>query len=170
MGALYLDRKNLKLSLSAGRLVIEEPDERPRSVPLKLLERVVIQGRAELDTGLLAALGEQGISVLCLSARHSRRAGFLLGPGHADARRRLAQYRLAEQAEQRLAWSLSIITLMEPPIIGVMEPLMGAPEGCSNWVRILPLSLWQVVSPAFPRRCAPPRAGAGECDNSALPE
>jgi len=109
MGALYLDRKNLTLSLSGGRLIIEEPDERPRSVPLKLLERVVIQGRAQLDTGLLAALGEQGISVLCLSARQSRRAGFLLGPGHADARRRLAQYRLAEQAELRLAWSRALV-------------------------------------------------------------
>ena len=27
---------------------------------------------------------------------------------------------------------VSIITLMEPPIIGLMEPLMGAPEGCST--------------------------------------
>lgn len=109
MGTLYLDRKALSLRLETGRLVIEEPGERPRGVPLKLLERVVIQGRATLDSGLLVALGEHGVSVLCLSARHSRRAGFLLGPGHADARRRLAQYRLSEHADLRLEWSRALV-------------------------------------------------------------
>ncbi len=54
---------------------------------------------------------------------------------------------IARRGKTSMGWFygfklLSIITLMEPPIIGLMEPLMGAPEGCSNWVRILPLSLW----------------------------
>lgn len=109
MGTLYLDRKDLSLHLTAGQLVIEEPDRRPRGVPLKLLERVVIQGRVTVDTALLGALTEQNIAVLCLSGRHSRRTAMLLGPSHADARRRLAQYRLSDCPELRLAWSQGLL-------------------------------------------------------------
>ncbi|MFZ1642954.1 MAG: CRISPR-associated endonuclease Cas1, partial [Candidatus Contendobacter sp.] len=95
MGTLYLDRRNLSLRLDGKRLVIEEPDARPRGVPLALLERVVLRGLVQFDSGVLGALAEQGTAVVCLSARHSRRTALLLGPGHGDARRRLAQYQLA---------------------------------------------------------------------------
>ena len=44
MGTLYLDRRHLSLRLDGKRLVIDEPDARPRGVPLALLERVVMQG------------------------------------------------------------------------------------------------------------------------------
>ena len=43
------------------------------TVPLAMLQRLVIQGRARLDTNLLAALGEHGVDVLLLGARHGRR-------------------------------------------------------------------------------------------------
>jgi CRISPR-associated protein Cas1 len=75
-----------------------------------LLERVVIQGHVQLDSALLSGLGEQRITLLCLSARHSRRTALLVGPGHGDARRRLAQYRLSEQPELRLIWSRALLT------------------------------------------------------------
>ena len=109
MGTLYLDRRDLTLRLDGKRLVIEEPDARPRGVPLARLERVVLQGHVHFDSGALAALAEQGTSVVCLSARHSRRTALLLGPGHGDARRRLAQYRLAFDAEARLALARRLI-------------------------------------------------------------
>ncbi len=109
MGTLYLDRKDLSLRLGHGQMIIEEPGQRPRGIPLKLLERVVIQGRTGLDSALLGALGEQGAAVLCLSGRHSRRTALLLGPGHADARRRLAQYRVSDQPELRLAWTRALL-------------------------------------------------------------
>lgn len=109
MGTLYLDRRDLTLRLDGKRLVIEEPDARPRGVPLALVERVVMRGRVGFDSGALAALAEQGTSVVCLSARHSRRTAILLGPGHGDARRRLAQYRLAFDAGARLALARRLI-------------------------------------------------------------
>ena len=34
MGTLYLDRRNLSLRLDGKRLVIEEPNARPRGIPL----------------------------------------------------------------------------------------------------------------------------------------
>ncbi|MDX1606541.1 MAG: CRISPR-associated endonuclease Cas1 [Candidatus Competibacterales bacterium] len=109
MTTLLLDRRDVELCLDNRRVLIREPDSRPRSVPLAMLERVVIQGRARLDTALLGALGEQGVDVLLLGARNSRRRGFLAGPGHNDARRRLAQYRLWQDEPRRLAWSRQLI-------------------------------------------------------------
>ncbi|MEH6873606.1 MAG: CRISPR-associated endonuclease Cas1 [Candidatus Competibacter sp.] len=109
MGTLYLDRRDLSLRLDGKRLVIEEPATRPRGIPLALLERVVLQGWVCFDSGVLAALAEQGTSVVCLSARHSRRTAILLGPGHGDARRRLAQYQLALDPVARLPLAKSLI-------------------------------------------------------------
>ena len=109
MGTLYLDRRNLNLRLDGKRLVIEEPDARPRGVPLALLERVVLRGLVQFDSGVLGALAEQGASMVCLSARHSRRTAILLGPGHGDARRRLAQYQLALDPAARLPLARALI-------------------------------------------------------------
>jgi len=110
MGTLYLDRRNLSLRLDGKRLVIEEPNARPRGIPLALVERVVMQGQVSFDSGVLSALAEQGATVVCLSARHSRRTALLLGPGHGDARRRLAQYRLVFDPAARLVLARRLIT------------------------------------------------------------
>lgn len=102
MGTLYLDRKNLSLSIEGKRLVIAEPDARPRTVPMAMVERVVLRGQVQFDSGVLAKLADQGSTVVCLSARHNRRTAMLVGPGHGDARRRLAQYQLALDDSARL--------------------------------------------------------------------
>lgn len=109
MGTLYLDRKNLSLRLDGKRMVIEEPDNRPRGIPLAQLERVVLRGAVRLDSALLTALTEQGAALLFLSARHSRRTALILGPGHGDARRRLAQYRVALDVPARLPLARQLI-------------------------------------------------------------
>jgi CRISPR-associated protein Cas1 len=109
MGTLYLDRRNLSVRLDSKRLVIEEPGMRPRGVPLNLVERVVMQGWVQFDSGVLAALAEQGTAVVCLSARHSRRTALLLGPGHGDARRRLAQYQMTLDPNARLPLARRLI-------------------------------------------------------------
>jgi CRISPR-associated protein Cas1 len=109
VGTLYLDRKNLSLRLDGKRLVIDEPDARPRGVPLALLERVVLRGPVRFDSTLLGALAEQGTALVCLSGRHSRRTALLLGPGHGDARRRLAQYQLALDPAARLPLARRLI-------------------------------------------------------------
>jgi len=109
MGTLYLDRRDLQLRLDGKRLVIEEPAARPRGVPLALLERIVMQGQVSFDSGVLAALAEQGTAMICLSARHSRRTALLLGPGHRDARRRLAQYQTTFDPAARLMLAQRLI-------------------------------------------------------------
>ena len=111
MTTLLVDRRDVELSLDGQRVLIREPEARPRTVPLAMLQRLVIQGRARLDTNLLAALGEHGVDVLLLGARHGRRRGYLMGPGHNDVRRRLGQYRLWQDDHTRTDWSRQLIAV-----------------------------------------------------------
>jgi len=108
MSTLYLDRKNLHLSVSSGQLVVREPEAKIRRIPLKLLDRLVIRHATQLESSLLGVLAEAGVALLCLSARNGRRTAMVLGAGHNDARRRLAQYRLSldEAVRLRLAKEL----------------------------------------------------------------
>lgn len=69
MGTLYLDRRNLSLRLDGKRLVIEEPDARPRGVPLAMVERVVLQGQVQFDSGFaglgVGCAGCAGVATSC---------------------------------------------------------------------------------------------------------
>lgn len=109
MATLYLDRSGLELRSDGAALALYENGERLRTVPLNLLERVVMQGSIKLDTGLLAQLGEAGIAVVMLSARRSRRVGFLLGAPHRDGAIRLAQYELALERTVCAKWASRLV-------------------------------------------------------------
>ena len=125
MGVLYLDRKQVALRLEGSRLRIDEPGQRPRHLPLAVVERIVALGEVTLDTRLLARLGEQRIDLLCLGGRRHRQVALVSGPAHADARRRLAQYRLAGDKELRLQWSRRLVAhklrAQRATLLGLLE-------------------------------------------------
>lgn len=102
MGTLYLDRKDLELRQEGDHLCLYEADERRGTIPLHLVDRVVIRGRATLSTGVLGLLAEKGIGLLVLSGRHSRRTAILLGKPHGDVSRRVSQYRWHHNLASRL--------------------------------------------------------------------
>ena len=92
MATLFLDRAELEVRHIDGALAIYEAGTRSATVPIKLLERVVLQGaRTRLDTGTLIKLAEAGVATLLLSPRASRQVAIVLGPAHNDAAIRLAQ-------------------------------------------------------------------------------
>ncbi len=95
MSTLILDRSNLEIRQDGGVLALYENGERSGTVPLALLDRVVLQGNIQLDTNVLTHLAESGVSALLLSRRQTRRVAILLGPSHRDASVRLAQTRAA---------------------------------------------------------------------------
>lgn len=101
MSTLFLDRKDLALAYEGDCLVLLEEGQRKGTVPLKLLERVVIRGQATLASNLLGALAERNIGVLLLSGRQHRATAMLLGKPHNDVARRLAQYRWFLQDDER---------------------------------------------------------------------
>lgn len=89
---LFLDRSDLEVRHVDGALALYENGTRSGTVPIKLIDRLVIQGaRTRLDTGVLTRLAEAGVATLLLSPRMSRQVAIVLGPAHNDAAIRLAQ-------------------------------------------------------------------------------
>ncbi len=109
MLTLFIDRKDLRLELDSRQVVIRRPDTRPQSLPLNILDRVVIHSQVTLDSRLLGTLGKHGIGVTVMHGRSGQRRLQLLCPGHNDVRRRLAQYQLWHDSSRRLEWSRRLV-------------------------------------------------------------
>jgi CRISP-associated protein Cas1 len=110
MATLILDRSDLELRCDgAAALAVYEGGERRGTVPLKLIERVVLQGTVRLDTGVLGRLAQAGVPTILLGARSSRRVATLLGPAHRDASIRLAQFQRAHDAAWCADWSQRLV-------------------------------------------------------------
>jgi CRISPR-associated protein Cas1 len=109
MATLVLDRSDLELRADGAALAIYEAGERRGSIPLKLIERVVLQGSIRLDTGVLGRLAEGGVPTILLGSRNSRRVAMLLGPAHRDCTIRLAQFERALDAAWCANWSRSLV-------------------------------------------------------------
>jgi len=110
MATLLLDRAQLEIRADGDALALYENGVRSSTVPLQLLERVVIQGaRTVLDSGVLLRLAEAGIATLLLSPRASRRVAIVLGPAHNDAGIRLAQASRVMDGGWCAAWSRDIV-------------------------------------------------------------
>lgn len=123
MGSLYLDRPDLRLKRDGKALVLYQGEARQGSVPLALLERVVIRGTVVLDTGVLGALADQGASVLFQTGRFGRVQAMLLGGGQGDAGRRVAQYQLYRDPVWRGRWSRYLVARK---LAGQVRLLRGA--------------------------------------------
>jgi CRISPR-associated protein Cas1 len=95
MATLYLDHSGLELRPDGEALALYENGTRLRSLPLKLLDRVVVQGELALTSGVLTRIVDAGASVIFLSKRNSRRVATVLGHPHQDARIRLAHFSAA---------------------------------------------------------------------------
>lgn len=110
MGMLVLDRSHLDVRLDGDALALYQDGERRTTVPVALLERVVIQGsRTRLDSGVLTRLAEEGAAILLLSPRASRKVALVLGPRHNDATIRMAQSRLACDPDFCSRWATDIV-------------------------------------------------------------
>lgn len=102
MSSLYLDRKNLGIKLEGQALALYEDGARKGSVPLNLLERLVLRGNVQLESRVLGALSERNIGLLVLSGRHTEATAILAGRPHNDSIRRLGQYRTSLSDDLRI--------------------------------------------------------------------
>lgn len=109
MSTLYIDRKDLEIRAERQYLILYENGERRSTMPLHLVERVVVRGSAMLSTGVLTLLADQGIGLCVLGGRHSRHAATLLGRPHGDAARRIGQYRWYRDADERLRLAVLLV-------------------------------------------------------------
>jgi len=110
MATLILDGSHLKLRCDgAAALAMYEGGERRGTVPLKLIERVVLQGNIQLDTSVLGRLAQTSVPTILLGARSSRRVATLLGPAHRDASIRLGQFQRSLDAAWCTTWSRRLV-------------------------------------------------------------
>ena len=105
MTTLYLDRKGLEVRLDGSALALYEGDVRVNTVPLALLDRVVVRAETSLSSSVLGAMSEAGCPSLILSGRHGHRMATVQGRSHNDAAIRLAQYSATLDRGFRLAWA-----------------------------------------------------------------
>ena len=62
MNSLYIDRKNLSLNHQKDALLVFEHEQRCASIPLRLLERIIIASQVQLNASTLGKLGSLGSS------------------------------------------------------------------------------------------------------------
>lgn len=93
MATFYVDRAGVELRTDGRCLAIYENAQLERSIPLILLDRIVIAAPARLTSGLLAWLGRWRIGLVVLGRSDAGRAAFLVGAPMGDGARRVSQYR-----------------------------------------------------------------------------
>ncbi len=110
MALLLLDRAQLEVKSEGDTLALYEAGVRRGTVPIKLIDRCIIQGsQTRLDSGVLIKLADAGATTVLMSPRHPRRVAIVLGPQHNDASVRLAQaLRVVDDAWCR-SWALSVV-------------------------------------------------------------
>lgn len=102
MSSLYLDRKNLAVKLDGQALALYEDGVKKGTVPLHLLDRVVLRGNVQLESRLMGALSERNIGLLVLSGRNTEATAMLAARSHGDAMRRLGQYQTSLDESLRI--------------------------------------------------------------------
>ncbi|WP_298236501.1 CRISPR-associated endonuclease Cas1 [uncultured Azohydromonas sp.] len=110
MGLLVLDRRDMALRLDGEAAAVYEGGRRAGSVPLKLVDQLVVQGSGiVVEASVLGRVAEQGGMGVVLSGRYGRRVAWVLGPSHHDVTARLAQARAVTDPPQVDAWALRVV-------------------------------------------------------------
>lgn len=110
MATLFLDRAGMEIRSEGRTLVMYEAGQRRGTVPLALLERVIVTGRQiKLDSGVLTQLAENAVSTVFISARRSRQVAVVLGPQHNDASVRMCQTQRALDPEYCLGFAKDLV-------------------------------------------------------------
>ncbi len=99
MSTLFLDRKGIRLKRDGRAIAIYENDQRTGTLPLGMIDRVVVRANVLLDSGVLGALGEARVGLLVFGGRSGRRQALIGMPGGGDALRRVNQVRRHDDPE-----------------------------------------------------------------------
>jgi len=106
---LYIDGLNTDLRTEGAALILRREGKRVSSVPLSMVDRLVVPGNATFDARTVRKLAERGIALLFTSPRSGLAKARLTGPGHSDAGIRLAQYRAACDGQFTRRWAAALV-------------------------------------------------------------
>ncbi len=108
MGTLYIDRRDIEVRMDGNALAFYANGRREGLVPIVPLKRVVICGRALIESSVLGRLAEENVSVVFLSGKHQRFRGMLHGRLHNNGLLRLKQYE-ASLSPLALSWARDLV-------------------------------------------------------------
>ena len=109
MSSLYIDRQNLELRVDEGRLHISSAEGGIQSVPLNLVDRVIVLAHAMIDSRVLSTLAARGAVLSVISRRDPALVATLGAASRPQASRRIAQYRAYSHVETRLTVARAIL-------------------------------------------------------------
>ena len=122
---LVIDRKETTVRHITGALRIERPDESPKTVPLHMLEQVVVYGNPLVESAVWRALADAGIPATLVDMRGSQQTAFLSAGLATQLPNRRAQHRCADQAEKQLAVARYIV---QQKLLSYALPLQHLPR------------------------------------------
>lgn len=109
MTTLVIDHRNVSLDYEGDCLLIRQPDQPPRSLPLGRLQRILCMHGVNVSTRLIGHCQRLGVDFIVVNSRHSER-GFAVHANHLrQASRRVCQYRLTTQPDQALPLARRLI-------------------------------------------------------------
>ena len=106
---LVIDRQRTQVHYQAGVLRIEHPDEKTKTVPLKLLNQMVVYGNPLIDAGVWRALVEENITAVLLAQRGHQTVAFAGAGLTTSLPLRRMQFQCAESPQQSIKIARFII-------------------------------------------------------------
>lgn len=100
---LVIDRKETTVRYLTGALRLERPDEPAKTIPIQMLEQVVVYGNPLVESTVWRALAEAGVPATLVDVRGNQHSAFL-GAGLAtQLPTRRMQHRCADEPGKQLA-------------------------------------------------------------------
>ncbi|MXX11009.1 MAG: CRISPR-associated endonuclease Cas1 [Nitrospira sp. SB0677_bin_15] len=109
MSTLYVDRKNIELRLDGGRLRVYEGGHFTTTIPVAMLDQIVIRRHALVDTRVLSALAEHGAGFIVIDPLRDKRTACLAGVGQTMAGRRVSQYARSSDEAWCSGWARTLV-------------------------------------------------------------
>jgi len=108
MTTVHIDQRGADVDVEGDRLIVRVDGERKGTLPLNLIERLVVSGIARLSTRLVVKLVDRGIGLVLDRTGKNGVVASLIGT-RADRAVRLAQYDILLDAEGRLDLSRPLV-------------------------------------------------------------
>lgn len=94
MSTLVLDHRDLSLDYEAECLLIRQPQQPPRSIPLGRLARILVMHSVQISTRLIGHCQRLGVDFIVLNGRYHEHSFAVLASHQRQAARRVMQYQL----------------------------------------------------------------------------
>ena len=108
MPTLVFDRHNISLEYENDCLIIREPEQPPRTLPLSHIDKMVCLHSVQLTTSLLGQLWQRGIDFVVLNNRYSERSFGLYPQQQRQAQRRCQQYQWQQNNQHSLELAIQL--------------------------------------------------------------